>query len=241
VRAGGVPGAFHKFALRQTILTFKPFWSNPKGKKPTGTKYGSASSRSASQKAHALTDAHSFVNAIPVDAARIFTDGSSLGNPGPAGAGALVVSPRSPGTADFCRLHCSLCTPGEGRSNNFAELWAIGMAISFLLDTWPILFRPAVYILSDSKFITDLLNRASFSVEFEVLVAQVLALKDAYSANHRAILFCWVPGHVGLAGNEAADALANVGSGTARTLPLTIPSSRNERFEYQVSPDNSPP
>jgi ribonuclease HI len=115
------------------------------------------------------------------------------------------------------------------------------MAISFLLDTWPNLFRPAVYILSDSKFITDLLNRTSFSVEFEELVAQVLALKDAYSANHRAILFCWVPGHVGLAGNEAADALANVGSGTARTLPLTIPSSRNERFEYQVSPDNSPP
>ena len=63
------------------------------------------------------------------------------------------------------------------------------------------------------------------------MVAQVLALKDAYSANHRAILFCWVPGHVGLAGNESADALANVGSGTTRTLPLTIPSRRNERFE----------
>ena len=34
VRAGGIPGAFHKFALRQSILKFKPFWSNPKGKSP---------------------------------------------------------------------------------------------------------------------------------------------------------------------------------------------------------------
>ena len=115
------------------------------------------------------------------------------------------------------------------------------MAISFLLDTWPTLFRPAVYILSDSKFITDLLNRSSFSVEFEELVAQVLVIKDAYSANHRSILFCWVPGHVGLTGNESADAMANVGSGTARTQPLTIPSRRTERFEYHVSPDISPP
>ena len=46
VRKGGVPGSFHKYALRQNILKFKPFWSNPKGKKPSGTKYGSASSRS---------------------------------------------------------------------------------------------------------------------------------------------------------------------------------------------------
>ena len=241
VRAGGVPGAFHKFALRQSILKFKPFWSNPKGKKPTGTKYGSASSRSASQKALALTDAHNFVNAIPADAASIYTDGSSLGNPGPAGADALVISPPSPGPTSFRRLHCPLCTQGEVRSNNFAELWAIGMALSFLLDTWPTLSRPTVYILSDSKFITDLLNRISFSVEFEYLVTQVLKLKDAYSTHHQAILFCWIPGHVGLTGNEVADALANVGSGTTRTLPLTIPSRQTDRFEYHVSPDVSPP
>ena len=241
VRAGGVPGAFHKFTLRQSILKFKPFWSNPKGNKPSGTKYGSASSRSAAQKALALADAQAFVSSIPSGAAIVYTDGSSLGNPGPAGAGALVVSPSCPGPAVFHRLHCPLCTLGEARSNNFAELWAIGMAISFLLDAWPARSRPTVYFLSDSKFITDLLNRTSFSVEFEGLVTQVLTLKDAYSAHHLAILFCWVPGHAGLAGNEAADAMANEGSGTARTLPLHIPSRRNERFEYHISPDVSPP
>ena len=100
------------------------------------------------------------------------------------------------------------------------------MTISFLLDAWPALSRPTVYFLSDSKFITDLLNRTSFSVEFEGLVTQVLTLKDAYSAHHLAILFCWVPGHAGLAGNEAADALANEGSGKPRTSPLPIPSGR---------------
>ena len=232
VRAGGVPGTYHRFALRQSILKFKPFWSNPKGKKPSGTKYGSASSRSDVQKAQALKDSHAFINAIPATAASIYTDGSSLGNPGPAGAGALVATPSNPGPAATCRLHCPLCVPDEGRSNNFAELWAIGMSISYLLDTWSA--RPTVYILSDSKFITDLLNRISFSVEFEDLVAHVLRLKDAYSSRHQTILFCWVPGHVGLAGNEVADELANVGSSTLRSLPLPIPSGQG-RFEYHIS------
>ena len=238
VRAGGVPGAFHKYALRQTILKFKPFWSSPKGKKPTGTKYGSASSRSASQKALALADALTFVNSIPSDSAIVYTDGSSLGNPGPAGAGALVVSPSIPGPTVFRRLHCSLCTAGEARSNNFAELWAVGMALSFLLDSWH--NRPTIYILSDSKFIIDLLNRLSFSVDFEHLISNVLTLKDAYSSSQQAIRFCWVPGHSGLIGNEVADEMANVGSGSTRALPLIIPSD-GARFEYHISPDASPP
>ena len=238
VRAGGVPGAFHKYALRQSILKFKPFWSNPKGNKPTGTKYGSASSRSAAQKALALADAQTFVNSIPPDSAIVYTDGSSLGNPGPAGAGALVVSPSIPGPTVFRRLHCSLCTANEARSNNFAELWAVGMALSFLLDSWH--NRPTIYILSDSKFIIDLLNRLSFSVDFEHLISNVLTLKDAYSSSQQAIRFCWVPGHSGLIGNEVADEMANVGSGSARALPLITPSD-GARFEYHVNPDASPP
>jgi len=112
------------------------------------------------------------------------------------------------------------------------------MAISYLLDSWR--NRPTIFILSDSKFIMDLLNRSSFSVEFEHLIAHVLMLKDAYSPSHQAIRFCWVPGHSGLIGNEVADEMANVGSGSARALPLIIPSG-DVRFEYDVSLDTSPP
>ena len=97
----------------------------------------------------------------------------------------MVVSPSIPGPTVFRRLHCSLCTANEARSNNFAELWAVGMALSFLLDSWH--NRPTIYILSDSKFIIDLLNRLSFSVDFEHLISNVLTLKDAYipPANRR--------------------------------------------------------
>jgi ribonuclease HI len=233
VRAGGVPGAYHKFALRQLILKFKPYWSNPKGKKPSGTLYGSASSRSEAQKERALKDALQFVSSIPPAAGRIYTDGSSLGNPGPAGSGALVVGPTGPGPPSSVRLFCPLCTVNDVRSNNFAELWAIGMAISFILDKFT--SRPQMYILSDSKFIIDLLNRNAFSYEFENLVAHILALKNAYSARSQAIRFCWVPGHVGLSGNEAADELANIGSSTPRRSPLCLPTMPDDRFEYCVA------
>ena len=106
------------------------------------------------------------------------------------------------------------------------------MSLSFILNTW--LDRPTVYILSDSKFITDLLNRISFSVEFEDLVAHVLSLKKAYAPRHQTILFCWVPGHVGLAGNNVADEMANVGSSSLRSLPLLIPTGTSY-FEYHIS------
>jgi ribonuclease HI len=238
VRAGGVPGAFHKYALRNTILKFKPYWSSVKGKKPTGTLYGSASSRSDAQRERAYNDANKFVCSIPPTAACIYTDGSSLGNPGPAGSGALVIGPSGPGPPSYTRLHCTLCTKDESRSNNFAELWAVGMAISYLLDAFT--SRPQVYILSDSKFVTDLLNRSAFSYEFENLIAQVLALKASYSPLMHFIRFCWVPGHVGLAGNEVADTLANIGSSTTRAKTLHIPTNDNH-FEYTIGTDTSPP
>ena len=238
VRKGGVPGSFHKYALRQNILKFKPFWSNPKGKKPSGTKYGSASSRSEAQKTLALKDSLNFVNSIPPNATCIYTDGSSLSNPGPAGSGALVVGPTGPGPPTYTRLFCSLCTNDEGRSNNFAEIWAIGMAISYLIVSSST--RHQVFILSDSNFIIKLLNRTAFSTEFEHLIVRILSLRSIYSTNFP-IQFCWVPGHVGLLGNEAADKLANIGSGSLRTHPLRIPTSHDTYFEYTLSNDISPP
>jgi ribonuclease HI len=238
VRAGGVPGAYHRYALRKEVLKFKPYWASVKGKKPSGTRYGSASSRSAVQKERAFKDANNFVCSIPPSSVCIYTDGSSLGNPGPAGAGSLVVGPSGPGPPSYTRLYCPLCTKDESRSNNFAELWAIGMAISYLLDVST--SKPQVFILCDSKLVIDLLNRVSFSYEFEHLIVQVLSLRATYSSLTHSIRFCWVPGHVGLAGNEVADTLANIGSSITRSVTLRIPTN-NEHFEYSVSDDTSPP
>ena len=78
------------------------------------------------------------------------------------------------------------------------------MVISFLLDKFT--SRVQAYILSDSKFIIDLLNRNAFSYDFESLIVHILALKNAYSAHCKTIHFCWVPGHVGLAGAGRGDA-----------------------------------
>jgi ribonuclease HI len=112
------------------------------------------------------------------------------------------------------------------------------MAISYLLDVST--SKPQVFILSDSKLVIDLLNRVSFSYEFEHLIVQVLSLRATYSSLTHSIRFCWVPGHVGLAGNEVADSLANTGSSITRSVTLRIPTN-NEHFEYSVSDDTSPP
>ena len=112
------------------------------------------------------------------------------------------------------------------------------MAISYLIVSSST--RHQVFILSDSNFIIKLLNRTAFSTEFEHLIVRILSLRSIYSTNFP-IQFCWVPGHVGLLGNEAADKLANIGSGSLRTHPLRIPTSHDTYFEYTLSNDISPP
>ena len=112
------------------------------------------------------------------------------------------------------------------------------MAISYLLASSS--SQHQVYILSDSNFIIKLLNRTTFSTEFEHLIVQVLMLKNIYSTKYP-IQFCWVPGHVGLVGNEAADKMANIGSGSLRMHPLHIPTNQVGSFEFTLSDDNSPP
>ena len=57
-----------------------------------------------------------------------YTDGAAQGNPGPAGAGAIITYPGwGPGASS---RHTEELAVGVGTgTNNFGELWAIGMVL----------------------------------------------------------------------------------------------------------------
>ena len=78
--------------ITQNLLSMKEIWSRST-RSGTSGKYGSASSRSSQQKLVCKRDAERLVGSFPKNSLLIFTDGSSRGNPGPAGAGALITAP----------------------------------------------------------------------------------------------------------------------------------------------------
>ena len=140
-----------------------------------------------------------------MDKVEIFTDGACKGNPGPGGWGALLVA----GT------HEKELFGGElGTTNNRMELMAVIEALNALS-------RPCeVIVHTDSQYVQKGISEwihgwkargwktaAKAPVKNEDLWKQL----DQAQARHK-IEWRWVRGHNGHAGNERADALANLGN-----------------------------
>ncbi len=177
-----------------------------------GSGFGSAGTRTAQQAALARDAARDLLGGLGPEVVRAFTDGSCKGNPGPAGAGALVVLP------DGRRGERSRAL---GRAtNNVGELVAIGLALD-LLEEAGVPNDTPVALFSDSSYANGVLTRgwkAKANTELIVALKQQLARWPRVKLH-------WVAGHVGIAENERADALANRGvDGITRTT--WIPSEQ---------------
>jgi ribonuclease HI len=177
------------------------------------SKYGSASNRTPQQKELALSDADNLVNNLRQHSIVIYSDGSALGNPGPAGAGAFITY-QQPG-ADPISYH--LLHPLGHSTNNAGELWGIGMALTCVIDDQ--ILRTAarlcpVYILTDSLWTTSTLDKGfSLNHNLNAITCSILSLIDRIEKfSVRRPRRYWVPGHVDLADNVTADALALQGS-----------------------------
>ena len=154
------------------------------------------------------------LSSLPTTSTIIFTDGSARPNPGPCGAGAFIIAPTPTHNNHHLpsNKHYALTAALGMGTNNKAELWAIGMAITAVMELRSAKSTPdgEVHLFVDSKY-------AIQAAEGTILVSQDLSLTRLVRRlvkNLRrdvAVTFHWVKGHNGIDGNERADLLAEKG------------------------------
>jgi ribonuclease HI len=160
-----------------------------------GSGFGSAGTRTAAQAAAAKMSAAEQIAAIPDGTHVAFTDGACKGNPGPAGAGAVVKVAGGE-------------TLEEGRylgiaTNNVGELTAVGMALD-LLEGAGVNTADPVVLFTDSKYTLGVLTQGWKAKANKELI---LSLRETVSKWPN-LDIRWVAGHVGITENERADELA---------------------------------
>ena len=176
------------------------------GKARKGSGFGSAGTRTAQQKAMAADAARKMLAELGDDVIRAFSDGACRGNPGPAGAGAVVQLPDG-------RVGEAWRSLGRA-TNNVGELTAIGMVLE-LLDEAEVPASAPVVVFTDSSYSHGVLVRGW---KAKANTALIVGLRDRLKGRP-GVTLQWIAGHVGIDGNERADTLANRGvdgqSGTA--------------------------
>ena len=165
------------------------------GGKKRGSGFGSAGTRSLAQAAAAKQSAQDFIAALPAGTHKVFTDGACKGNPGPCGAGAVLVCADGEVSEAWRAL-------GRG-TNNIGELSAIGLALE-LLEQAGIDPGEPVVIFTDSKYSDGVLTRGWKAKANRELITDLKARLRRWPR----LRVHWIAGHVGIPENERADRLA---------------------------------
>lgn len=119
----------------------------------------------------------------------IYADGACRGNPGPAGAGVILMY----------NEHLKLISHGLGHStNNIAELTAVLVALEHIKDN-----SKKIILYTDSQYVIGQLSKNWATNKNKELVEFLKGKIEDYN-----IEFRWVKGHSGDTWNEEADRLA---------------------------------
>jgi ribonuclease HI len=167
-------------------------------KKKRGSGFGSAGTRTKAQAAMAAAAARELIASLSDDTVLAFTDGSCRGSPGPAGAGAWVRLPDG---------RVAEVSESLGRAtNNVGELTAVGLVLD-VLEAAEVDPTTAIALFSDSQYTNGVLTQNWKAKANRELI---LGLRERLKGWPNLAVH-WIAGHVGVDGNERADALANAG------------------------------
>jgi len=129
-------------------------------------------------------------SSVPIDAIQIYTDGASSGNPGPAGAGVVLIYGK----------HRKEISQYLGRTtNNAAELTAVQIALSHLKTT-----TKPVALYTDSSYVIGMLTKGWKAKQNGSLITDI----KKQMARFKTLTLIKVAGHAGIDENERADQLA---------------------------------
>jgi ribonuclease HI len=134
-----------------------------------------------------------------------FTDGACSGNPGPAGAGMVVIRPGGSVYEGFEFLGTS--------TNNVAELTGILRALEVIPAD-----APSILIHTDSQYSIGVLTKAWKAKANQELILRTKALL----AKRPQARLVYVRGHAGVPMNERADELAREAIRQERTRPVDL-------------------
>ena len=150
----------------------------------------------------------------------IFTDGSSLGNPGPSGAGIWLRGPGIPGEQHSVALGWGDNNDGEMQAILLGLRRAVARASEFPSQDDS---RLPLLLFSDSLgCLGYLLEGWRTAVDRRLARATRAAHREA--KKHFDVSLIWVRGHARIPGNERADKLAKVGAKRARAKGLQRPA-----------------
>ena len=162
-----------------------------------------------------------------------YTDGGSNPNPGFAGCGVSIEMPacftndkdhsegegEGEGEERIIKIERSLPLSGGSRTNNIAELTAVGLALKLICDQKDQILRAnvaqkcrGIQVITDSNYVRGLLILGHTAHCNEELVERVRGiLASTVRMFHPiSVRVHWVPAHCGIEGNERADELATI-------------------------------
>ena len=179
---------------------------------------GSSGNRTAEQAARARAAAQAIVNRSTAEGRILaFSDGSSINNPGPAGAGAVVVFPSVGRRVGYTvEAYASLGV----RGNNFAELW--GNAMVFAIIKRHHQRHPGECLLttqcSDSKNAIGVITYRSAPALLRELAHATRRIANEVN-DIASVEADWVAGHADIPLNEHVDELAKRGAASSQLHP----------------------